>query len=252
MAKRKRRKLTKAQARAEAQRQKRQRQIMWAVAGVVAVAIVVVVVLIVVSGGGSSEGGTLVEAELLRDDVETGVTEEGYPYRGSSDAPVTLVEFSDYNCPHCRTFALETAPLVDEELIASGQLKHVIQPYYLYDWSRPIVEAAMCAQEQEDFWDYHHWLFANSERFPPRRSPSRGLLLELAEASGLDTDTFDACLEDGRFRDAVVASTEAAKLQRGINSTPTIFVNGIQTPANIEGIRSAVQAALGAGSIGSQ
>jgi protein-disulfide isomerase len=207
--------------------------------------------LIVVSGG-SAEGGTLVEAELLRDDVETGVTEEGYPYRGPADAPVTLVEFSDYNCPHCRTFALETAPLVDEELVATGQLKWVVEPYYLWDWSRPIVEAAMCAEEQGGFWDYRQWLFANAERFPPQRSPSRGLLLELAEASGLDTEAFDACLDDGRFRDAVVAATEAAKLQRGINSTPTIFVNGVQTPATIEGIRSAVQAALGAGSIGSE
>lgn len=252
MAKKKRRKLSKAQARADAQRQKRQRQITLAVAAVAAAAVVIVIVLIVAGGGGSDESGELVEAEPLRDDVETGVTAEGYPYRGLADAPVTLVEFSDYNCPHCRTYALETAPLVDDEFVASGQIKYVIRPYYLWNWSRPIAEAAMCAREQEGFWDYHHWLFANSERFPPQRSPSRGMLLELAEASGLDRDAFDACLDEGRYRDEVVASTEDARLKQGVDSTPTIFVNGIRTPASVQGIRNAVQAALGAGLSGGE
>jgi protein-disulfide isomerase len=250
MAKKKRRKLSKAEARAEARRQKRQRQIIWAVAAVVAAAVVIVIVLIAVSGGGDGESGELVQADPPRSDVETGVTEEGYPYRGSADAPVTLVEFSDYNCPSCRIFALETAPVIDDELVATGQLRHVVQPYYLWDWSRPIVEAAMCAREQDGFWDYHHWLFANAERFPPQRSPSRGILLELAEASGLDTDAFGACLDEGRYRDEVVASTEDAKLKQGIDRTPTVFVNGMLTPATAEDIRNAVQAALSAGSSG--
>ncbi len=246
MAKKKRRKLTRAQARAEARRRKKQRQIMWLVAAAVAAAVVIVVVLIAIGGGGS-ESGELVEPEPLRDDIETGVTEEGYPYRGAANAPVTLVEFSDYNCPHCRTFALEVAPQIDDELVASGQVKHVIQPYYLYDWSRPIVEAALCAREQGGFWDFHHWAFANSQRFPSRQPPSRSVLSELAQASGLDVDKFDACVDEGRYLDEAVASTEDARLQ-GIASTPSIFVNGASTPAALEDIRNSVQAALEAGS----
>lgn len=244
MAKRKRRKLTKAQARAEARRRKRRQQITWAVAGTVAAAVIVVLVLIAMGG----DDGGLVEVEPLRDDIETGLTEEGYPYRGSADAPVTLLEFSDYNCPHCRDFALDVIPLVDDEFIASGQVKYVIQPYALYDWSLPIVEAAACARDQDGFWDFHHWAFANSQRFPSQRSPSRGLLRELASASGLDVDGFDACLDEGRHRDDVLASKQDAEGRLGIDRTPTIFVNGVRTSPTLPAIREAVQAAQAAGS----
>jgi protein-disulfide isomerase len=248
MAKEKRRKLSRAEARAEAQRRKRQQRIIWGVVAAVAVAVLLVIVLIV--GGGGDDNGELIEAEPLRDDVETGVTEEGYPYRGAADAPVTLVEYSDYNCPHCRTFALETAPLIDDEFVATGQIKHVIRPYYLWDWTRPVAEAALCAREQGDFWGFHTWAFANSERFPAQRAPSRGILAELAQASGLDVDQFNTCLDEGRYRDEVVASAEDAKLRQGINSTPTVFVNDVKTLPSIEAIRGAVQTALAASSSG--
>jgi protein-disulfide isomerase len=217
---------------------------MWAVAGVVAVAVVFVVIL--VSMGGGEAQTELVEAESLRDDIETGVTQEGYPYRGSPDAPVTLVEYSDYNCPHCRTFALETAPLIDDEFVATGQLRYVIQPYALWDYSLPIVEASACAGDQGGFWDFHHWAFTNSALFPAPRAPSRGLLRDIAEASGLDVDEFEACLDEGRHYEDVRLSKQDAEARLGVRSTPTIYVNGVKTPASLEAIRSAVQAA-GAG-----
>jgi protein-disulfide isomerase len=249
MAKRKRRKLTKAQARAEAQRRKRQRQIIWTVAGVVAVAVVVVVVLIAISGG---EDGELVNAEPLRDDIETGVTEEGYPYRGPADAPVTIVELSDYNCPVCADFSLSTARLIDDELVATGDVKYVLHPFALWSESVPIVEAALCAKEQERFWDFHHLLFANQQNFSRQRPPSRSLLREIAEASGLDIDQFEACLDEGRTAEAEAATREG-KEGLGVNSTPTFFVNGVQTQlrrdeAYIDTLRKSVQAALAAGS----
>jgi protein-disulfide isomerase len=251
MAKRKSRKLTKAQARAEAQRRKRQRQIMWTVAGVVAVAVVVVVILIAISGG---EDGELVNAEPLRDDIETGVTEEGYPYRGPADAPVTIVELSDYNCPVCADFNLSTARLIDDELVASGDVKYVLHPFALWSESVPIVEAALCAKEQEGagFWDFHHLLFANQQNFSRQRPPSRALLREIADASGLDEDRFEACLDEGRT-DEAEAATRQGKEELGVNSTPTFFVNGVQTQlrrdeAYIDTLRRSVQAALAAGS----
>jgi protein-disulfide isomerase len=145
---------------------------------------------------------------------------------------------------------LETAALVDEEFVATGQIKHVIRPYYLWDWSRPIAEAALCAREQEGFWSFHGWVFANSERFPAQRAPSRAMLEELAQASGLDVDQFNTCLDKGRYREELVASTEDAKLRLGINSTPTIFVNDVKTLPSIEAVRGAVQTALAAGSSG--
>jgi protein-disulfide isomerase len=253
MAKRKRRKLSKAQARVEAQRRKRQRQIIWAVAGVAAVAVIVVVVLISVSGNESAE---LVEVEPLRDDVETGVTAEGYPYRGPADAPVTIVEYSDYNCPVCAEYSLSTMELIDDQLIATGQAKYVVQPYALWEESVPVVEAAVCAREQEAFWDFHHVLFANQDLFSTRRPPSRGLLRQFAESVGLDVDAFDVCLDEGR-RDEVVAASQVAKVELEVTSTPTFFVNGQRTQllreeAYIDTIRKAVEAAGSAGSSGQE
>ena len=249
MAKRKRRKLTKAQARAEAQRRKRQRQIMWTVAGVVAVAVVAVLILIAISGG---EDGELVDTEPLRDDIETGVTEEGYPYRGPADAPVTIVELSDYNCPVCADFNLSTTRLIDDELVATGDVKYVIHPFALYSESVPIVEAALCANEQEGFWDFHHLLFANQQNFSRQRPPSRALLREIADASGLDVEQFQACLDEGRT-DEAEAATRQGKEGLGVDSTPTFFVNGVKTQllrneAYIDTIRKAVEVAKTAGS----
>jgi len=241
----KKRKLSKVEARAEAQRQKKQRQIVLAVGAVVAVAVVVGVVLIAVSGGGSAE---LVQPEPLRDDIETGVTAEGHPYRGSADAPVTIEEYSDYNCPVCGEFNLGTANAIDDQLLADGQVKYVVRPYALWQESLPIVEAAVCASDQGKFWDFHHLLFANQALFSTRRSPSSGLLRQFAEAGGLDVDAFDQCLDAGRETE-VLAVTENAKTALGVNSTPTFFVNGERTQllrgeAYIDTLRNAVQAAL--------
>ncbi len=247
MAKKKRRKLSKAQARAEALRRKRQQRIVLAVAGVVVVAVIIAYVLIQLGGTESAE---LVEAQLPRDDIETGVTAEGYPYRGSADAPVTIVEISDYNCPICGDFNVDTSPLVDDELVATGQVRYIVQPFALWVESVPVVEAAICAREQGGFWNFHHMLFANQHLFSGASPPSGDLLRRFAEESGLDVDEFQACYNEGR-RDEVEESTRVAKEELGVTSTPTFFVNDVKTQlfrdeAYIDTIRRAVQDAQAA------
>ena len=247
MAKKK-RKLSKAEAKAESQRQKKQKQMMWAIGAVVAAAGVIVLVLIVVSGGGSAE---LVVVEPRREDIETGLTEEGYPYRGSADALVTIEEFSDYNCPVCGEFNLSTADAIDDQLLADGQVKYVVRPYALWQESVPIVEAAVCAREQDKFWDFHHMLFANQALYSTRRPPSRGLLQQMAEASALDMTAFEQCLDEGRETE-VLAVSQQARTDLNVTSTPTFFVNGQRTQLlrdepYIDTLRNAVEAALAAG-----
>jgi protein-disulfide isomerase len=243
MAKKRRRKLTRTEAKAEAERRQRQRQITWAIAGIVVVAVIVVLILITIGG---QSGGT-VAADPLREDVEIGVTDEGYPYRGPADAPVTVINYADYNCPHCGAFAVESEPLLDEEFVATGRIKYVAPPYALWEESIPIVEAAVCATEQGGFWDYHQRLFANQAQFSQLRPPSRAVLIGWAKDGGLDEDVFNACLNEGR-RDQVLAATEKAKLELGVNSTPTFFVNGVKTQlftneAPIDTLRKAIEAA---------
>jgi protein-disulfide isomerase len=246
MAKKKRRKLTKAQAKEHALRQRRIRRRNWTIAGVVAVVALVVLALYALTGGEDLE---LTEVEALRADVETGFTEEGYPYRGAADAPVTLDEFSDYLCSHCSKFALEAAPVIDDELIASGQLKYVVHPFSLWESSLPIVEAAACARDQGGFWEFHHLAFANQQLFASR-TPMNVILRELAQDSGLDVGEFEDCLDEGRHEEEVLASTEDGKLEWEVSGTPTFFVNGVKTQLltdepYAETIIKAVQAAQG-------
>ncbi len=248
MAKKKRRKLSRAQAKAEALRRERRKKMAWAITGVVAVALLVVLVIMVIQSGEIE----IVDIEPLRDDIETGLTPEGYPYRGAADAPVTIVEFSDYNCSVCAGFANTTARQIDDLLLADGQVKYVVQPFALWEGSLPVVEAAACARDQGKFWDFHHRLFANQRLFSTRRPPSRALLRDLAQASGMDVDAFLACVDEGRHREEVRASTEDGKIKMGVNGTPTFFVNGtlvkLRTDEEyIDTLRKAVEAALAAG-----
>jgi protein-disulfide isomerase len=236
MAKKKRRKLTKAEAKQQALRQKKQQQMTWVLAGVIAVAAIVVAVLVAMSARNQTSTPTP-ENEPIQVDTQ------GYPQLGPDDAPVTVIEFSDYNCPHCSDFALETFPLIEDEFIASGQVKYVVYPYTLWDESLPIAEAAACAYDQGGFWDFHHLAFSNQEHFSRQQPPSRDMLREWAEASGLDVDAFQACLDEGRNREKVVEATQNAKERMGITSTPTLLINGFKEPASLDAIRSAVQAA---------
>lgn len=236
MAKKKRRKLTKTEAKQQALRQKKRQQMIWALVSVVGIAVAVVAVLVAMSGE-EQRIASVPENEPFEVDIQ------GYPSLGSDDAPVTVIEFSDYNCPHCGDFALDSFPLIEDELIASGQVRYVVYPYYLWDESLPIAEAAACAQDQGLFWDFHHLLFANQGRFSRQQPPSRDLLREWAGTSGLDVSDFDACLDDGRVRENVRAATQDAKERLGITSTPTLLVNGFKSPASIDAIRNAVQVA---------
>ncbi len=245
--KKKRRKLSKAQAKEQALRQRQARRRNWTIAGLVAVVALVVLALFALTG---SDEIKLTETEPLRDDVEMGLTEEGYPYRGAADAPVTIVEFSDYKCSHCRDFALEAAPVIDDEFVASGQVKYVVQPFALWESSVPIVEAAACARDQGAFWEFHHLAFANQNLFLSQ-SPMHDILHELAQASGLDEDEFDSCLDEGRHEEQVLAATEDGKLEMGGSGTPTFVVNGVLTQlsgtqSHADTMRQAVQAALAA------
>jgi protein-disulfide isomerase len=141
---------------------------------------------------------------------------------------------------------------MDDELVATGQVKYVVQPYALWEESVPIVEAAVCATEQGGFWDFHHEVFINQSRFSTQQPPSRAMMRGWAEASGLDVDEFEACLDQGRENE-VLTATQRAKVDLGVNSTPTFFVNGqrvqlFQNEEPIDTLRNAVQAAQTSGS----
>ncbi len=155
-------------------------------------------------------------AELTSVEVQI----EGRPYRGPDDAPVTLLEFTDYECPFCAQHFRQTYPslLSDYE----GKLKYVIRNFPLssiHPQAQRAAEAAECAEEQGRFWEFHDILF--------QRSPALGMehLTAYAADVGLDAERFEDCLQSGRKADVVAEDFEDG-LSYGVSGTPTFFING--------------------------
>ena len=141
--------------------------------------------------------------------------------KGEREAPVTIVEVSDYGCSHCRDFNLETASLVEDLLVAPGDARYVVVPYALSSQTAPPAEAALCAADQDRFFDFHRRLF--QLQGTPGLFESAGLLGVAAEL-GLDEDVFESCIATGKYVSAIQSNIREAS-SAGVNSTPTFFFN---------------------------
>jgi len=141
------------------------------------------------------------------------------PSLGPADAPVTLIEFSDYQCPFCR----RAEPTVRELLERyEGRLRLVFRhlPLDFHERARPAAVAAVCAERQGRFWDYHALLFEHQDALA---DPD---LRRYAEELSLDLEAFQRCREGDEADDAVEADVRAAA-RAGASGTPAFFVNGI-------------------------
>jgi protein-disulfide isomerase len=151
------------------------------------------------------------EIEILAED----------PSLGSEDAPITIVEFSDFECPFCRTYHTAVFPLLREEY--GDKIRFVYKDFPLtgiHPNAVPAAEAALCAAEQQVFWEYQELLF--SMQLPL----GRDAYLQYAASLDIDQDGFTACLDESRYNQQVMSDARAGTLI-GVRSTPTIFINGI-------------------------
>lgn len=142
--------------------------------------------------------------------------------QGNEDAPVTIVEVSDYGCPHCRSFHVETLPLIEEQYINNGQVKWVTLPYALSQRTLPAANAAMCAEEQGAYAEYSEALFEQQQA--PVALTREGFT-QAAEQVGLEMDSFSQCLSEGRYNATIQNNINAARENR-VSATPTFFLNG--------------------------
>ncbi|MEO5363295.1 MAG: DsbA family protein [Magnetococcus sp. DMHC-8] len=140
--------------------------------------------------------------------------------RGKADAPITIVEFSDFECPYCRR-AQETLKAVEKAY--GDQVRFVFRHYPLpfHEQAPKASEAAQCAADQGKFWPFHDALFAEGAQLAPAE------LKKLAGRLGLNQATFDGCLDSGRHGERVAKDSAEGK-QLGISGTPTFFVNGLR------------------------
>jgi protein-disulfide isomerase len=140
------------------------------------------------------------------------------PVRGPENAPITIIEFSDFQCPYCGRV---TPTLAKLQAAYPDKIRIVFKDFPLpnHELAPKAAEAAHCASEQDKYWEMHDRLFAN------QRALDVPALKASAGALGLDQTAFDTCLDSGKFADIVQADVdEGTKL--GIQSTPTLYVNG--------------------------
>lgn len=140
------------------------------------------------------------------------------PMIGDDDAPVKIVEFSDFECPYCR----QTAPVLKQIAAAFGRRVAIVwkdYPLPAHASARGAAEAAQCAHEQGKFWSYHDMLFAHADALSSQE------LRRYAEGLALDMVMFDRCIASATYRPRVLAGVDEGKL-RGVSATPTLFING--------------------------
>lgn len=140
---------------------------------------------------------------------------------GTSDAPVTLVEVSDFGCSHCRNFHQTKASEIMERFVDQGLVRWISVPYALGPQTVPAANAAMCANEQGQYFEFSEELF-NIE--PVEAALTRDAFLSAGEDIGLDVDSFMVCVEDGRHNNTISTNQAAARIAK-VNSTPSFFVN---------------------------
>ncbi|MGC9469747.1 MAG: DsbA family protein [Anaerolineae bacterium] len=161
------------------------------------------------------------------------------PALGEPTAPVTVIEFSDIFCGHCREYNLESLPDLLEDYVATGDVRYVDHYYgFAETVQQGIVMAEMCAAEQGRYFEFKHALFQTIEvgGFDIERA---------ARVAGVDPELFSECRDEERYAPALQESAFVENM--GVNSTPTFFINGERISGNrpLE-IRAMIDAALAA------
>jgi protein-disulfide isomerase len=148
---------------------------------------------------------------------------------GAATAPVTLVEFTDYQCPFCKRFHERTWPELKSKYIDTGKVRYIVRdmPLSFHSQAMPAAIAAECAGQQGQFWPVHEALFNGQE------SLSAAMIKQTAAKFGVASEAFERCRADPRIKAGVDADTaEAEKI--GVNGTPG-FVLGVRHGDKIEG-----------------
>jgi protein-disulfide isomerase len=163
------------------------------------------------------------------------ITTAGFPSIGPANAPIVIVEFSDYQCPYCTQWHETTY----KPLLAAypGKIRLVYRNYPLpfHQNAFMAAEAAMCAEDQNAYWQYHDALFANNDQLNNQAGTAvdNSFYVNLASGLGLDTTAFGTCLTTEKYKQAVQSDLNYANSlppdsdgSAAVNGTPTFFVNG--------------------------
>lgn len=190
--------------------------------GILAAVVVIAVVAVVVFRGNNPGSSVVVNASDPSQGARFSI--------GSADAPVTVVEFFNYLCPHCRDHSEEILPRIVSDYVDTGKVRYVFRdfPFTGQDAVIRAGEAAACANEQGFYKNYHDTLFRSQNAWASLAGPGLDRFLgDLASQVGLAQATFEQCLSSGDKRAGVLADRDTA-LALKVSGTPSFFINGTQ------------------------
>ena len=154
------------------------------------------------------------------------VSTDGDPVLGSPNAPITLVEFSDFQCTFCNRFFFQTEPALKTKYIDTGKVKLIYKDLAINGRESTFAaQAAQCAHDQGKFWEYHDLLFRKRTGYNDGTFSRENLKL-YAQEVGLNQSEFSTCVDSQKHKDTVEADRGIA-LAVGARGTPTFYINGI-------------------------
>lgn len=161
--------------------------------------------------------------KLTKAEIEK-LIKNGAPMIGNPNAKVTVVEFADFQCPFCEKYQQTIYPTLKEKYIDTGKIRFIYMNYaFLGEESILAAEAAKCAGEQGQFWQYHDYLYKNQQG-ENRGAFEAANLKRFASDLGLQTSSFNECLDGHKFKKAV-ADEVALGNRLGVKGTPATFIN---------------------------
>lgn len=147
--------------------------------------------------------------------------------KGSPQAPITVYEMSDFQCPYCRRHAVESFPLIEAEYIETGKVRWVYVNFpipSLHPNAIPAAQTAMCSANQGAFWPVHDLLFLHQDTWAPLQEPGE-FLLTLADSVGIDKSLLAECLQSEATLPQIEIDAQGA-VKAGATSTPTFYIEG--------------------------
>jgi len=178
--------------------------------------------------------GFVIDSNNLEKLTSTKLIENGSPFMGNTNAPITILEWGDYQCTFCYKFHQNTLDIINEDFIKTGKVKIIFKDFPLNGLdSKLAAEASYCAQDQEKYWKYHDELYKN---WGGERTGwiTRESLTKFAEIVEIDVEKFNKCLDDHKYENKVDLLYEFGK-EIGIDATPSFLIFNDQKMIKIRG-----------------
>ncbi len=217
-------------------------------------AVLLALVIVLALRNGGDDGDAAVELSIIdRALADLPIEMQNGNKLGSDDAPVKLIQFEDFQCPHCLTYTLNIEPFLVEEFVKAGLLQIEFRHYPVVGIRESVTAAvgAECAAEQNRMFEYANRLFAKQAEdgfYPDEGVFSEESLVEIAGELGLDTDEFAAC-QAGPDAFSRVARGQSAAQAYGFRGTPNFVINNLPVqaaPQTIEAWREMIEDAIAA------